>query len=152
MLTKRIPPWQNGLPSVSRVSKGYISLHTSELARTHSTHSTFAHASSIHWCRSQLLLLLRRVAQLLPISTWLCGARECSMISTVVKPLSAQVSCFANQLARVSRRLPQQVSSYALAPLLFWEADFLLSEHRQASERQELAHKVDWFPRVRSGV
>ena len=42
---------------------------------------------------------------------WLCDARDCSMISTIVKPLSAQMFCFANQLACVSRRGPQEVSS-----------------------------------------
>ena len=40
---------------------------------------------------------------------WLCGARECSMISTIVKPLSAQKFCVADQLACVSRCQPQHV-------------------------------------------
>ena len=42
------------------------------------------------------------------ITSWLCGARECSMISTNVKPLSAQVFCLANQPACMSRCLLQQ--------------------------------------------
>ena len=67
-----------------------------------------------------------------------CGARECSMINTMVKLLSAQVFCLGNQLACVSRCPPQQVDS-ALAPLQNKKTVFLLSEFRQASERQELA-------------
>ena len=47
--------------------------------------------------------------------SWLCGARECSMISTIVKPLSAQVFCVANQLACVSGLLPQQGVSKVLS-------------------------------------
>ena len=39
---------------------------------------------------------------------WLCGARECTMISTIVKPLSAQMFCSASQLACVSCCLQQQ--------------------------------------------
>ena len=51
------------------------------------------------------------------------------MIITIVKPVLAQMFCFANQLACVSR--------CAVALLLIKETVFLLSENRQASERQE---------------
>ena len=39
----------------------------------------------------------------LEMGLWICDARECSMVSTIFKPLLAQVFCFANQLACVSR-------------------------------------------------
>ena len=48
--------------------------------------------------------------------------------------------CFANQFACVSRCLPQQENVSALAPLLINQTIFLLSEYRQASDWQELAH------------
>ena len=38
---------------------------------------------------------------MLIFSTWLCDTREYSIISTIVKPVSAQVFCVANQLACV---------------------------------------------------
>ena len=42
---------------------------------------------------------------------WLCDAGECSMNSAIVSLLSAQMFCSAKQLACVSCRLPQKVSS-----------------------------------------
>ena len=87
-------------------------------------------------CEKQRFLARRTLSQRFQRevkSEWLCGAREYSMISTIVKLLSAQMICIANQLACVSRCLPQQVLS------LLW-LSLLLSKYRQASERQELAH------------
>ena len=50
-----------------------------------------------------------------PSPSWLCGARECSMISTIVKLLLAQPFCITNQLACVSRCLPQITFLISLA-------------------------------------
>ena len=72
--------------------------------------------------------------------SWLCGARECSMINTIVKPLSAQVFCVANRVARHSRY------SSCSGSTLITETVFLLAECRHASERQELAHDSRWPP------
>ena len=72
---------------------------------------------------------------------WLCGARECSMISTIVKPLSAQ-SLLLCKPARMHVAFSATTGILsALAPLQVKETVFLLSEYRQASEQQELAHK-----------
>ena len=70
---------------------------------------------------------------------WLCGARECSVTNTIVKPLSAQ-SVLRGKQVRMCVSLCAAASIFsALAPLRI-EIVFLLSEYRQASERQEFAH------------
>ena len=61
------------------------------------------------------------------------------MISTIFKPLSAQMFRFASQLACVALSATAGILS-ALAPPLTKDIVSLLSAHRQASERQELAH------------
>ena len=73
--------------------------------------------------------------------SWLCDARECPTVSTIAKLLSAQ-----SVLLRKPVRMRVAVSATtgvlsALAPLLIKEAGVLLSEYRQASQRQEVAHK-----------
>ena len=68
---------------------------------------------------------------------WMRDARECSIIITIVKPLSAQCVLLRKPARkRVALSATAGIIS-ALAPLLIKETGFL-SEYRQASERQDL--------------
>ena len=49
-------------------------------------------------------------------SLWLCGTHKCFMVSTILKPLSAQMFCFANRLEYVSLSVIAGVLQ-ALTPL-----------------------------------
>ena len=79
-----------------------------------------------------------------PKQKWLFDTRECSLISTIVKPVSAQ-SFLLHKPFRMCVALSATAGILSalvpLLPLLIKETGFLLSEHRQTSERQELAHK-----------
>ena len=67
------------------------------------------------------------------------------MVSTILKPLSAQMFCFANP-ARMRFALSAIAGVLStLTHLLIQEAGYLLSENRWASERQEHVHKSRCF-------
>ena len=67
---------------------------------------------------------------LLSFLFWLCGTHKCSMVSTILKPLSAR-----SVLLRKSARMRVALSADSQYSLLW-----LFSEVRQASERREFAH------------
>ena len=71
----------------------------------------------------------------------MCNARECSIIGTIVQPLSAQ-SVLLREPARMRVALSATAGILsATARLLIKETGFFLSEYRQASERHALAVK-----------
>ena len=76
---------------------------------------------------------------------WLCGARECSMISTIVKPLSAQ-SVLLCKPARMRVALSATAGILsALVPLLIKETVFLLSEYPSGKSSPASAHLPSWI-------